>query len=218
MIAVHRALARARREQRSDEGFTLMELLVAIGLLSILMAIVTAALVSMFQTVRKQQNQADAIDQIRFVVDKLDKSVRYANAINTPGAGSTAGTLYVEWRIGNLTGATNYSQTCNQWRFDSTNGLLQSRTWTEGTSGSTLTSWFTQADHIVQHGSTAVFVLPISTIQGAGAPAKQQLQIAFDATVGTQQSTTRSTQLTLTAANTTSASVAAGKCTDVSRP
>jgi len=210
MVAINRALARIR-DRRDDGGFTLMELIVAIGLLSILMAIVTTAIVSMFQTVRKQQGQADAIDQIRFVVDKLDKSVRYANAINTPAVGATAGITYVEWRAGNLTGATNFDQTCTQWRFDSTTGLLQSRSWIEGQSG-TLTAWFTQATGISQNGSNPVFAAPVSSATGAAAQTKQQLQIWFNATNGVQQTTTRTTKVTFTAQNTTSSAVAAGKC------
>jgi hypothetical protein len=165
----------------------------------------------MFQVVRKQQGQADAIDQIRVVVQKLDKSVRYANAINTPGAGATSGTLYVEWRIGNLTGATNYDQTCTQWRFDSVKGLLQSRTWVEGQSGS-VTAWFTQATGISQNGSNSVLSAPVSAATGAGGQTKQQLRVWFDAKAGTQQTTTRMTKVTFTAQNTTSAAVEAGKC------
>jgi prepilin-type N-terminal cleavage/methylation domain-containing protein len=219
MAAVRRILGRLRDRER-DEGFTLMELLVAIGLLSILMAIVTTAIVSMFQAMRKQQGQADAIGQIRVVVDKLDKSVRYANAVNTPGVGTTAGTLYVEWRTGNLTGATNYTQTCTQWKFDSSAGTLQSRTWNEGDSTS-ISAWFTQATGISNNGTTDVFSFPKDRtdstvlnppINVTAAAQRQQLEVTFNAKAGVQQTTTRATDVILTAQNTTSGLMAAGKC------
>ena len=193
-----------------DSGFTLIELLVSITLLSILMALVTSAMLSMFSTTRKQQGVADAADANRAVLQRLDRDVRFANAVNTPGAGATAGSWYVEWRNGN----TGQPQTCTQWRFAA--GALQSRSWTEGSASATLTSWSTLETGVTAVSGKPIFDLGSAVVTGSGAaPQRQQLLVAFQSTRGVQQRSVRATQLTITAANTASSTVAAGVCTDL---
>jgi prepilin-type N-terminal cleavage/methylation domain-containing protein len=204
---------RGRRADREDSGFTLIELMVSITLLAILMSLVTAAVLGMFTTVRKQQSSADAIDADRTVLLRLDRQLRFANAITSPGAGATAGTTYVEWQTGNA----NQPKTCTQWRYAA--GAFQARTWTQGLVGSSLTSWSTQIVGVSAIPGQKIFDIADTSEAGAGySPQRQHLTIMFQTTAGTQQRSTRATELTITAENSPSASVLAGACTDGSRP
>lgn len=185
-------------------------------LLTIVMGIVTTAIIAMFHGVRKTQGEADAVDANRNLVERFDKDARFANAITKPGPGVTAGTTYVEWRTGNL-GAP---QTCTQWRYVSATQQIQSRSWTEGSRSSTLTSWKTEIVGVTPLPATSIFSLPTPdpALNAASDPQKEQLTLAFQSTAGVQQRTSRATQLTVTAVNTTSAAVPANVCSDVTSP
>src|SRR3954453_7099763 len=117
-------LRAVRRRRRDDAGYTLTELLVSMGIFALLLALVAAATTSMFGSLRKQTGQTDNLDSSRKVITLLDKQVRYANAITSPGTGSD-GNFYVEWRAGN----TNQQQTSYQWRWVTTTKLLQYPSW-----------------------------------------------------------------------------------------
>jgi prepilin-type N-terminal cleavage/methylation domain-containing protein len=204
---------RERHAAREDDGFTLIELMVSITLLAILMSLVTAAMLSMFTTVRKQQSSADAIDADRTVLQRLDRQVRFANAITSPGAGTTAGTTYVEWQTGNA----SQPKTCTQWRYAS--GKFQARTWIQGSSATTTTAWSTQIVGVSAIPGKKIFDIADTSETGPGyTPQRQQLSVKFQTTSGTQQSSTRATQLTIVAENSPSAAVVVGACADGSRP
>src|SRR4051812_14728077 len=105
-------LRRALQQRADDRGTTLVELLVVVAVFGIFITLFTAATTSMFGQLRRQQGTTDNLDTTRKVILLLDKQVRYANFIATPGTG-TDGNSYVEWRTGN----SGQQQTCTQWRY-----------------------------------------------------------------------------------------------------
>jgi prepilin-type N-terminal cleavage/methylation domain-containing protein len=216
-VTTWRRLARRFDRAREDRGFTLIELMVSILLLSVLMGIVTASIIGMFQGVRKTQGEATAIDANRAVVERLDKQIRFANAITSPGAGATAGTFYVEWQSGD----TGQPQTCTQWRYVASTKALQARSWTE-VPGAASPAWVTQILGVSPIAGQNVFQpgKPDPRLSAASQPQKQQLTVEFQTTAGLQQRTTRATELTVTAVNTTSSLAPTGICSDlnVTRP
>jgi prepilin-type N-terminal cleavage/methylation domain-containing protein len=195
-----RALRSLRK--RGDEGYTLTELLVSMTIFALLLALVTAATMQMFGSLRRQTGQTDNLENSRKVIGLLDKQVRYANGINTPATGSD-GAFYVEFQVGNQ----DQQQYCYQWRWVSSTSSLEYRTWdpslnNPGTA-TNLSAWHPEGNGISKSGSTPVFSITAST--SATAPAHQFLTVTFVSTHGKPAKSTTS-QVSLTALNTTSAS------------
>lgn len=134
MSGVRRLLARARRSGQDprggDAGVTLVETLVAMGIFSVVLTIFMAAVLSMTASTSRVNNTADAGDGVRAAFLRLDRQVRYADAINQP-VQSASGSWYVEFRTSQRVNAQPTQ--CTQWRYDPATQSLQFRTWTDGT-------------------------------------------------------------------------------------
>src|SRR5664280_100746 len=65
-------------------GFTLVELVVAMGLFAVLLVVLMFAIIGMIGNLRKTQGIADASGQARVAFDRLDRQLRYATAVNRP--------------------------------------------------------------------------------------------------------------------------------------
>jgi prepilin-type N-terminal cleavage/methylation domain-containing protein len=202
-----------RMRRRDDRGMTLIEMMVSTLIFSIILAIITTVIVSMFKQEQKETGQTNDLDSSRKVVETLDHSTRYASAITTPVLAAD-GNYYVEWETGNI----GQQQSCTQWRYVPSTKALQSRSWYASpyispVTGPATTSWTTQAKGISQVGANPVFALGATTgALGPGGPSaqtKQQLSVSFNTTSGTPASTSAS-QVTLTAINSTSASAPTG--------
>jgi type II secretory pathway pseudopilin PulG len=201
-----------RRFHTSDEGTSLIELLVVMIIVTMIMAIITTAIVNMVHTSQRERGQTNNLDASRKIITLLDHSVRYANAITLPGIG-TDGSLYFEFRTGN----SGQQQTCTQWRYVSTGGVVQWRTWQPPLSGLgtvTASSWATAAIGISPIGSTPIF----SVTASSSADAKEELNVAFTSTSGAPPSHSAS-QVTFTAVNSTAPTPpTTATCTEVGRP
>ncbi len=125
-----------RRRLTDDAGFSLVELMVNMTIMSMVGAIFTAAIVQAYRVAATVDSMAQAQTQIRLALQRLDAEIRYAYDITVPTtaeeAASGSGTWYVEFlRIDLVAGI----QECNQLRLD--DGVLFLRGWTPGTSPST---------------------------------------------------------------------------------
>lgn len=146
MSRPHRALQRRPGQRRpgrdgegpdrGDAGVTLVETLVAMGIFSVVMSIFMAAVISMVGSTGRVNNTADASDGVRAAFLRLDRQVRYADALNQPVL-SASGNWYVEFRTSQR--ANGQPTLCTQWRYDPAARVLQYRTWNDG---STPTSTF----------------------------------------------------------------------------
>jgi prepilin-type N-terminal cleavage/methylation domain-containing protein len=154
--------ARAARDGAAD-GFTMVELMVSIILLAVISATFLAATNSIYAGIHKQQGITDAADGNRRAFELLDKQVRYASAINTPGTGSD-GNFYIEYMWSQSTGSLD-AVTCSQWRLNPTTDLLQYRSWASGSTPSPTPSWTTVDTGVTN--STTPFALLGPTINGA---------------------------------------------------
>jgi prepilin-type N-terminal cleavage/methylation domain-containing protein len=188
-----------------DAGLTLAELLVAMGVMSVVMAMVTTAIVQMYRT----SNRADALwtnmTQLQTAFLELDRSVRYATAISQPNTTATAaGGWYVEWSSGSGTAA------CTQLRLDGPSGLLQRRT---EPAGGPVGGWGTVASLLV---ASQPF-----TLEAASTSSYPHQRLTIDVSVrsapGSSQPARRST-FAFTALNSSMTTVSSGVCTDMSRP
>lgn len=155
----------------SDDGTTLIELTVGMVLMGIFMSMFTSAVVMMNSAENKSESVNNSSMQLNQAFLALDKTVRYATAITTPGTGSTTGDWYVEMRTTNTGNAS-----CTQLWVDTNTHILKKRTWLE--------------TGAVPNGITPVFTSVASTITNTNnaSPAPFALQAPSD-TVPFQQLT-----------------------------
>lgn len=155
MTAVRRLRARGATDESDDSGLTLVELVVAMSIFTIVLGIYFSALISMSHTTVRAQNTVDAADALRATFNSFDHQVRYATSINYPGTG-TSGSYYIEFEATNLPDAQ--PPLCYQWRYNPTSHELAYRTWTQD-GVSPVTAWHGIAWDVVSPGGGSPFVL-----------------------------------------------------------
>lgn len=125
-----------KAQPRRDEGVTLVELLVAMTIFTTLLAIIMVAVVGLTRSAVRSTSVADTGQDARRAFTLLDKQVRYADAVNFPGA--AGGAHWVEFRTPPGTAVT--TTTCTQWRYRPAAGRLETRSWVEGATPPTMWS------------------------------------------------------------------------------
>jgi prepilin-type N-terminal cleavage/methylation domain-containing protein len=133
---------------RRDAGFTLIELMVAMMVFSIFLAILTTSIIGLTRSATKLQVAAVSSNQELSVFSALDREIRYADGVNAQGTGATD--TYIEFRIPSDSTASNVT-TCTQWRYDPTAGTIASRTWPDGNLGAA-TSWNVLLSNVANDG------------------------------------------------------------------
>ena len=96
----------------------MIELMVSIILLAVVSTTFLAATNAIYGGIHKQQGITNAADGNRRRLTMLDKQVRYASGINTPGTASD-GNFYIEYQWSQSTGSLD-AATCSQWRLNPT--------------------------------------------------------------------------------------------------
>lgn len=138
-----------------DDGMTLIELLVAMGIFGVLLSIFMAAVVQMTHvTVRVDNTQAGQAELSR-AFSRLDHTLRYADSVNYP-VKSGSGNWYLEYRT-----TASYDggpATCTQYQLNTTAQTFAYRTWTDGDLG-TVTPWSVTASRIVNSTTEPPFTL-----------------------------------------------------------
>lgn len=130
--------------ETGDEGYSLIDLIVATSLMAVIMVIVTGAISEVYSDVNRTNGLSVARDQIGNSFRRLDKELRYATWVSTPG--QVNGAWYLEY-------ATNGN--CQQLVFR--NGVLTRAVWTlPGTTPGTAT---TIATDLAPTGATAPFTV-----------------------------------------------------------
>lgn len=110
----------------TDRGVTLVEMAVALTLMSIFLAMFTTGVVRLFRSANHNDAAATAQSQIHIAFQRLDTQIRYAASISLEGTGPGGSDWYVEY----LTTHTG-TPVCTQLRLTA-GGLLQDRSWTQG--------------------------------------------------------------------------------------
>ncbi|GAA2248213.1 hypothetical protein GCM10010401_22600 [Rarobacter faecitabidus] len=126
----------ATRDDPRDKGMTLVELIVAMGILTLVLAIFMAGVVAMVRTTVRADSSSSAGDQMRTVFQRMDREIRYATDINRPAIVGTR--QYVEYRY--MEPDNEGVAQCVQWRYDSTSKELQRRNWIDGSPAS-VSAW-----------------------------------------------------------------------------
>jgi Tfp pilus assembly protein PilW len=115
-----------RAGSRPDGGFTIVELGVAMVVTAVLLAAVATALTSVVGAYRKVQDTTLADDRGRVILDRIDRDLRQASAVNLPQ--TVGGAAFVEYQTD--VGDPAAPPSCTQWRLDGSAHLLAVRTWT----------------------------------------------------------------------------------------
>jgi hypothetical protein len=119
--------------------------------MSILMTLVTSAIIQIYHSVNSVDAMSAAQTRIDTTFERLDKEVRYARGISNPG--TVGGDQYVEYLLD-----VDSVDTCVELRLNNATRELQRRQWVKNRSPLAPTSWQTLAGGIT--ATTPFTVLP----------------------------------------------------------
>jgi prepilin-type N-terminal cleavage/methylation domain-containing protein len=124
-----------RRLRRDERGVTLVELLIAMSILSIVMVIFGSVLASVQGAVVRQGSLSQTLDDARLALQQLDHEMRSGNVLYDPALENGSGAGAVVSCTGCLPGYTLrvYTQTnslfkCVLWKIDASQNLM-TREW-----------------------------------------------------------------------------------------
>jgi prepilin-type N-terminal cleavage/methylation domain-containing protein len=130
-----------RPGEARDQGYSLIEVMMAMVCTSILMTLVTSAIIQIYHSVNSVDAASEAQTQIDTTFERLDKEIRYARGISDPG--TVGGDQYVEYLLD-----VNSVDTCVELRLHTATGELQRRQWTKNQTPLAPTSWQTLASSV----------------------------------------------------------------------
>lgn len=142
-----------RTRQHRDGGFTVTEFVVAMGALSVLLAVFLLTVRVMAGAATRVQSVADTSTQGRLAMDRFSRQISYATGVNLPvsvvpsdsPASSEGAAWYLElYSDAVLNGGVS---TCTQWRLLPVSDRLQVRSWDVVTW--TPSAWRTVAQPVV---------------------------------------------------------------------
>lgn len=169
------------RGAQGEEGMTLVELIVAMGILTIMLTVSMAAITTMTQDAVRSKSVTDAADQLRVTFQQMDKEIRYASAINAPASTGTG--YYVEYLV--EANAASGAEQCVQWRYVTASGELQRRTATPGGTPSEWRTTVTKLRNDLTVAAQRPFTLAKAGVSGDKVFTKQQLAVYLDTGMGT---------------------------------
>lgn len=195
-------IRQSRRARLSDDaGVTLIEVVVAMSIMSVMLAMFTGGILQISRSTNKTDSVSAAQSQLNVAFLRLDKEIRYAAGISTPA--SVGANPYVEFLITN-----SGTPVCTQLRLNVTSRQLQRRTWTQGTSPLAPTPWMPLASDV---SSAQPFTL--SSADSTFNFQRLRVQLAASAGAGAT-ATTKRTDITFTAMNTSLTTSSATVCTE----
>ncbi|KQR16199.1 type II secretion system protein J [Cellulomonas sp. Leaf334] len=169
MRELQRAIrTRLSRDDRSDSGWTLVELIVSMGIFGGLLAIVFSVLLTLSMQTKDNLARTRAVDETQIGLMQIDRQVRSGNVIADPaneGVALSGVEPYYALRV--------YTQTdgvyqCVQWRVrfptGSSFGVLEYRSWKptwQSTGG--VSAWRTVARNVVRPATATVAAADPST-------------------------------------------------------
>lgn len=162
---------------RGDAGLTLTELLVSMGIFTVILTIFISGMISMTRSTVRAQDITDAGDAVRLAFQTMDKQIRYSSSINFPGVGGS-GSHYVEF----ITTAQpdGAAPLCTQWRYDPTARTLGYRTWRDVATGSR-SDWRVVAFDVRNDLTGATPDNPFTLVRANASYLRQQLVVSVDA-------------------------------------
>jgi prepilin-type N-terminal cleavage/methylation domain-containing protein len=144
------ARARSNSPGGSESGVTLIELLVAMVIFAIFIAVLLTTIVAVSRSAVRTQLVGQSTNSTLVVFGIMDRQVRYADSINYPGVGAL-GDRYIEFRVPASSTVGGLAAICYQWRYSISNARLESRQWNEGDT-TTMTAWSPKLTDVANDG------------------------------------------------------------------
>src|SRR6266571_2716429 len=152
--------SRIRGISAGEAGMTLLELVIVMGLLSLVMGIFLPTMSAVQRGFERQTDRSQSNDQARLGVEELDREIRSGNVLynpatcpnypltcNDPGNGIYPGMSLLIYSQTNAP-SRNPGFQCVQWRI--VGGRLQRRSWSiTWRTDNNVSAWRIVADHIV---------------------------------------------------------------------
>jgi prepilin-type N-terminal cleavage/methylation domain-containing protein len=145
-----------RRPDPSDDGYSLIEVMMAMVCMSILMTLVSSAIIQIYHSVNSVDAVSVAQTQIDTTFERLDKEIRYARGISNPA--TVSGDQYVEYLLD-----VDSVDTCVELRLNNTTGELQRRQWVKNQTPLAPTGWQILASSVT--ATTPFTVTPAQSVQ-----------------------------------------------------
>ena len=114
----------------NQQGFTLIEMMISVSIFAVFVAIFIASVVGLARGTTAARVTAESSSGVLTVFQNIDRQVRWSDAINRPGSGSS-GSTYVEFELPASSSADNTTR-CVQYRYDPSQGTIASRSWVTG--------------------------------------------------------------------------------------
>ncbi|HEY8914121.1 prepilin-type N-terminal cleavage/methylation domain-containing protein [Lacisediminihabitans sp.] len=163
---------RAASIRDADAGFSLVELMVAMAIFTIFVAVILTSIVAISRSAVRTQLVGQSTNSTLVVFGSLDRQVRYSDSINYPGVG-TSGNRYVEFRVPAASTAGGLQAICYQWRFSVADSRLESRQWNES-DPTTATAWSPKLTDVANDGD-ATHPFQLIQANGTDTPSQQLL-------------------------------------------
>lgn len=152
---------RMDRIRSQDTGLTLIELLVSMGIFSVLIAFVYGVMITVMQQTRDVEVRDNAVFNTRIALQQMDRQIRSGNVFYDPNVTSDPDYLPNSMRVYTQANGDNK---CIQWQVK--DGVLRSRSWsTTWQTDSSLTPWATVATGLLTES-----VPPFTLSGGASTP------------------------------------------------
>ncbi|GAA3347890.1 hypothetical protein GCM10020358_64370 [Amorphoplanes nipponensis] len=191
-------MARSRAADADEAGFSLVEILVTLSVMSVVMVMFTTAVLQIYGNSNTAQTIAASRSQLNQAFQRFDREVRYASWIATPGKVDTA--WYVEF-------ASSDAKQCLQLRLETApaqakdnntdgTGVLQLLRWTPGAPPAKNQPGQTIASQLVTDAAGPFTLVPAgvsSTADPSFTPDFQALRVQLTARVGVSTATVSTT-------------------------
>ena len=142
-----------------ERGFTLIEMMIVMFLLTLVFSLCALALVSVQRQVNTDYARGQAVDQVRLAVQEMDRQIRSGNLFYQPTSNGTQLVIFTQ---------ANGNQRCVEWQVSG--GAIQTRSWTQTwqTDGSpAVEPWSTIATGISNTSAKPPFVLNLNHSYGS---------------------------------------------------
>lgn len=183
-----RGRAQARNGRTDEAGYTLVEIIVAMGIFAVFLSMFVGAVVAVSRVSTEARVDAQTSSAAGIALQHIERSVRYADAVNQPGA--VGRTAYVEWRT-DAASAPSDVTTCTQLRYRADDGTVALRSW-PAASTPTTARWSVIMRDVI---GTATGSYPFTTVAAAAGVSNYQgltvhLRAGLDDRAGSEATTT----------------------------
>lgn len=184
---------------RRDDGFSLIELLVVMILLSVISGIVVATMIGTMRSTRQAQNRASSADAIQSQLERIARDLRVADPIRAASATSITvdnyrgtGCFRETWSLssGSLVRAlTTFaaSSACTVYPATATPLSSSTQTMLTGLSNSTLFTYEDSSGNTITNPTPSAIAVVHATITQAGS--ENRGGVTFDTSVGVRNET-----------------------------